>query len=92
MEFEIFQWLQDDVEEFIKDKLLHDYFKEHNVPEDRRGHYYLSDESDGWRGTKNPSYGIFYFYVSNTKKWPTPDGYLSISIRDAMKRYLSDEE
>jgi len=44
---EIHQWLQEDIESFIKEKLLADWLESEGIPEKEHSEYYLHYESGG---------------------------------------------
>lgn len=91
---EINQWLQDDIKEFVKTKLLKDLLIENKIPEEKHADYYLHDPEGGYGhdAPANPSYGSFTWYVGSYKQRGKCSGNIEITIRDALKLYLSDEE
>jgi hypothetical protein len=91
---EINEWLQDDIENYIKERLLREWLIENDIPEDKGRDYYLSDPIGGYGcdAPSNPSYGSFAWSVGTYKQRDKWHGEIEISIRDALKLYLSDEE
>lgn len=88
------EWLQDDIKEFVKTKLLNDLLIENKIAEEERHNYYLHNSEGGYghEAPANPSYGSFTWHVANYKKRGKCSGNITITVRDALKLYLSNEE
>lgn len=87
MNIDINSWLQDELEGFVKNLLLLDWCKENNKPLRK---YYVSLER---QAMTTPEYGEFHYSIRKvgSKNYDNPIDKVSITIRDAMRRYVSNE-
>lgn len=93
MDIKINLWLQDDLESFIKEKLLNDWFEENDIHGHNRHDFWLCNLDGGYyEDPPNPNYGKFTWRIKKMGDRHTRYGTVEISIRDALKRYLSNEE